>query len=718
MSKSELSGDLLDQQKSATLGDTLSQIPSLSSSFFGSSASRPQIRGQGGHRVVISSNGMPIRDMSAVSDDQLVPIEPFFADTITVLKGARASIPYGGEAMAGLVDVEDGRIPLQLGKIGQDKVEVKTGYNTATSLLGRFQGEQEGFAYNLNILHRERGDYKVPDTSKSPLCNNWSELVLNSQLVSECQVSLSKPIWEYNGTKYVDVTPVEQQTITHELANSKHKVDNSSTYQTNFTLGGSQTFQNEQLFGLSVNFNRANRANRAIPGFVQPESQAHSHALTLDNQSGNIRIYSSQYRFDGLYKKDFSNYEYLNQFDIKGVYSKQYDDEMLDGSTVNEFVLSNWQLKPTLNYQLGERFSGSLGISIESIDKQGSGKNNYLPHIRSKREAAYMLQDAELGPLSFQLGARYEHVEHKLDLDGDYQVGRGQGADVQNTEFELFDYSSSLTWDVTSFWFMNASYTYAERAPDSNELYASNPHYALLIEEQGDSSLNKEINKAYEYGTGLNFESFNISANWYENNYENFIYLGSTGISRGDVYLKDWRQADTLNKGFEIEMSYALLTNQLGNFTFSAYADQTENTPVYQFDGSYDPFTIDAFLNPDEEQEQEYFRRKLEGQSILKTPADSIGAAIHWQFGEVKAAIDYKHSKRQDKLAKSEMLSQSYDLIGADISIEQSLLGFDSELFINIDNLTNQDVRPHQSYLRHLAPLPGRSIAIGIRAKI
>ena len=226
------------------------------------------------------------------------------------------------------------------------------------------------------------------------------------------------------------------------------------------------------------------------------------------------------------------------------------------------------------------------------------------------------------------------------------------------------------------------------------------------------------MNKAHEIGTGFHFDNLSLTASWYENNYDNYIYLGSTGVYRGGVYVKEWRQADTLNKGFEVELNYTLNTQNLGDFTFTAYADETKNTPVYQFDGSYDPFTPEAFFNPDEAQEAEYFRRRLEGDSIPRTPADSYGAAIHWQFENIKTTIDYQHSKAQEQLAKFEHASPSYYSMGMNMRYANSLLGFDNELFITIDNLTNQEIRPHQSYLRDLAPQPGRSIALGIRTAL
>lgn len=73
---------------------------------FGSSSGRPQIRGFGGNRVKMLLNGTQVEDMSSVSEDQYIPIEPFLADSILVIKGPTAVIAYGGQAMAGIVDLK------------------------------------------------------------------------------------------------------------------------------------------------------------------------------------------------------------------------------------------------------------------------------------------------------------------------------------------------------------------------------------------------------------------------------------------------------------------------------------------------------------------------------------------------------------------------------------------------------------------------------------
>ncbi|MGM0632996.1 MAG: TonB-dependent receptor plug domain-containing protein, partial [Pseudomonadota bacterium] len=64
-----LVGESLDDQRGMTLGETLQQQPGVHSTAYGAGASRPVIRGLGGHRVLILEDGLSTGDTSAQSDD-------------------------------------------------------------------------------------------------------------------------------------------------------------------------------------------------------------------------------------------------------------------------------------------------------------------------------------------------------------------------------------------------------------------------------------------------------------------------------------------------------------------------------------------------------------------------------------------------------------------------------------------------------------------------
>ncbi len=107
-----LSGQALNAKRQTTLGETLNGLPGISSTNFGPNASRPVIRGLDGDRIKLLNNSGASQDVSAISYDHAVPIDPIAVSRIEVLRGPAALI-HSGSAVGGVVNVIDNRIPNQ-----------------------------------------------------------------------------------------------------------------------------------------------------------------------------------------------------------------------------------------------------------------------------------------------------------------------------------------------------------------------------------------------------------------------------------------------------------------------------------------------------------------------------------------------------------------------------------------------------------------------------
>ena len=83
-----LFGDSLDKRLEATIGETLANMPGISSTYFGPGASRPIIRGQGGDRIRVLVNGIGSIDASTASPDHAVAGDPLTAERIEIIRGA------------------------------------------------------------------------------------------------------------------------------------------------------------------------------------------------------------------------------------------------------------------------------------------------------------------------------------------------------------------------------------------------------------------------------------------------------------------------------------------------------------------------------------------------------------------------------------------------------------------------------------------------------
>ncbi|MGH1417539.1 MAG: TonB-dependent receptor [Hyphomicrobiaceae bacterium] len=148
---------------SGNLADVLDKRPGIASSTFAPGASRPVIRGLDNYRVRVQENGIGSHDVSALSEDHAVPVDPFASEQIEVIRGP-ATLRYGSQAIGGVVASENGRIPTRIpetgfsGKVIGDYSSVDRGKN------GGFKATAgaRGIAVHADGFIRRSDDYDTP----------------------------------------------------------------------------------------------------------------------------------------------------------------------------------------------------------------------------------------------------------------------------------------------------------------------------------------------------------------------------------------------------------------------------------------------------------------------------------------------------------------------------------------------------------------------------
>jgi len=109
----QLSGKELQRSLSASIGQTLSSEPGMSSRFNGPLAAAPVIRGLTGERVLVLQDGDRAGDLSSAAVDHLNAVDPSSAERIEVIRGP-ASLLYGNNALGGVVNVISSDIPTNI----------------------------------------------------------------------------------------------------------------------------------------------------------------------------------------------------------------------------------------------------------------------------------------------------------------------------------------------------------------------------------------------------------------------------------------------------------------------------------------------------------------------------------------------------------------------------------------------------------------------------
>jgi iron complex outermembrane receptor protein len=94
-----------------------------------------------------------------------------------------------------------------------------------------------------------------------------------------------------------------------------------------------------------------------------------------------------------------------------------------------------------------------------------------------------------------------------------------------------------------------------------------------------------------------------------------------------------------------------------------------------------------------------------------------VGADLRWSRDGWRASVGAVRYSSQKDVAQNEAPSNGYTLVDAHFAYRWDRTDSNSyEVFLDGNNLTNREVRPHTSLLRDYSPLPGRGVAFGIRA--
>jgi iron complex outermembrane recepter protein len=152
------------QKRSATsFGEMLNWEPGVAMRSFGSAPARPIIRGFDGDRILILENGERTGDISEITADNVITVEPLSANRVEVVRGP-ASLLYGSSALGGVVNIFTEDIP-HIWSRGLSGTLALSGasMNRSGTGFGRFTYGGSGWAATGRLSIRDAGNIRTPE---------------------------------------------------------------------------------------------------------------------------------------------------------------------------------------------------------------------------------------------------------------------------------------------------------------------------------------------------------------------------------------------------------------------------------------------------------------------------------------------------------------------------------------------------------------------------
>ena len=670
---SVLSGDELKNKSKATLGETLKGLPGVNASYFGPVSSSPIIRGLDGPRVKITQNGLDASDASRIGPDHATSSDSLAAEQIEVLRGP-STLLYGSGAIGGVVNVVDNRIPTSnlddLTGAAEYSHDTVSNSNTVAAKL---ETGNDGFNFHFDGTKRSGDDYETPT---------------------------------------FNITDEDGDVETH------NSVENTFIDSDTFNVGTSYVGDH-----LTVGFSYGSiETDYGIPGHEhhdhdhegETEEEHDEHADEEEEES--VYAHLEQDRWQGLISYALDN-NWIENINLRVGYTDYKHSEIEDGEIGTTFKNETTEARLNVEHKLAQ-WHGMMGYHYSESDYDAIGEEAFTPASVTTTHALYLLEEREFGDVTLELGARIEDYEitstiteseHAHDHDEEEDHDEGEEESIAYSEsFTNVSASAGAIWQYTPGQSIALSLSHSERAPLSAELLSNGLHIATGTYELGlgyhigDNEVHFEPEDIkQEKSTNLDFSfrrfsgDFGYTVNFFYNDIKNFYYQQNTGL----VYDEEDGLESAIGAHDDAVAVYQFASKdaELYGVEFDVHYQIDPNAMVKVFGDS-----TRAKLKDDEG-------------NLPRIPANKLGSELQYNLGDLQLTLTGTHYFEQDNISAYETKTDGYTIVDAQANYQLSLGAIDTQLYLNVDNITDELGFVHSSFIKDKAPLPGRNFRFGIR---
>ncbi len=413
-------------------------------------------------------------------------------------------------------------------------------------------------------------------------------------------------------------------------------------------------------------------AEYGLPGHSHEHEHEEGEEHEAEEEEGGALLDLDQTRIDveaGL-DAPFAGFSSLN---FRLGYN-DYEHTEVEGNGEPGTVFENEAIEGRfeLVHEAGSDFEGATGLQFSTREFSAIGEEAFVQPVDTETIGVFYVGHRRFDSTGLEFGVRYEHVDH------DPTEGASQN-------FDLGAASLGLSRSLTDHWTISGQLDYSNRAPVAEELYSDGPHLVTGSYEIGDPDLDEEraanVSATIEYDQEALF--FMLSA--YYTDFGDFIYEAATGAEIDELPVLEWRQGDAEFHGVEADIGWRALE----------WADG-----ALELNAGYD-----------------YVRARLdsgENRNLPRIPPQRwrIGAGLDWR--DLLVEVNFSRVNSQNDTAFEELPTESYNDLRVHLGYGLDVGDNRLELFLTGRNLTDDEQRYHTSYIKDLAPQPGRTIEAGV----
>ncbi|WP_461533171.1 TonB-dependent receptor [Sinomicrobium sp.] len=661
----EVSQEFMDANRENSLMQTLSRIPGVNTINIGSRQSKPVIRGLGFNRVSVVQNGIK-HEAQQWGNDHGLEIDQYDVERVRIVKGP-ASMLYGSDALAGVVDIPSPAVPEPESFSGSVNLLGQTN-NAMLGVSAGLSAREEKWYYRGRFTFKDYADYKVPTN----------------------QINFENYIFDLY-KKHLRNTADQEANASFSIGYIAENISSETFFSNVYAKNG--FFANAH--GLEVRSSKIDydRSSRDI--------DLPFHELNHFKLINNTAISINDHQLDIDLGFQYNWREEHSEPVPHGHMPKP------DNSKEREFRKQTYALNASDTYVMGSHTLVG-GVNLELQENAIGGWGFLIPAYTRFTAGIFAYDQFEINPkLHLQVGLRYDYGAVKIQPYYDWfpteittSSGMTSSKYLQRAWDETLDFDNISGSAGISYLSGNTTYKLnfgkSFRIPLANELASDGVNYHMYRFERGSTSLDPETSYQLDMVVSHEEEKFHFAISPFVNWFDNYIYLNPTSNYYETLQVYEYTQNKVFRVGGEVNVGTSLFERLHIDLSGEyVYASQ-QSGPKKGFTLPFSP-PLSGLLS---------VKYKSEDFLFFRQP---IFTAV------------YKVVSAQNEIVPPEAPTEGYQLI--DLSWQTAIQPFRDypavKLRLKVSNVLNTKYFDHTSFYRLIAvPEAGRNLSLSLRIPI
>jgi iron complex outermembrane recepter protein len=374
-------------------------------------------------------------------------------------------------------------------------------------------------------------------------------------------------------------------------------------------------------------------------------------------------------------------------------YSDYEPSDIENGATGTRFTNDALETRMEATHKVTANWTGVVGFQGGSREFAAIGEEAFIPQTDGNTAGIFTVQTIRYDDWTFDAGLRAERSRlspggNCRQTDSGFSASAGSVWRFQRQRDMTLSLSQSQRTPSIEEYFSNVDTAACVSKTDAQQRIA---HIASQRIEIGDPELDQETASNIEWSIRQIRGRVTGSVGVFYNKVHDYIYLSDTGEFVDDMQIALYRQQGAVFQGAEFELKWHSSTTELKHWEIGVFGD----TVRAEFD---------------------------DGGWVPRTPPYRAGFELALLREMWSARLRWTEAAEQDHVAANESATDSYSLVTLYADWHLPLAGSfaindnaELTLFLKGNNLLDEEIRQHSSFIKDVAPEAGRGAEIGLR---